>query len=111
MVRLTDPKGGVTLFGIDQKTHAIRTMGFTTPRGWHMRTYDYFVRLKNPDWLQARKVVLYYNGVKSNEVYWTKTTVNASVDEVIFPLPRALARGTIERSEITHVRNGLARAG
>ena len=89
MVRLTDPQGGVTLFGIDQKTHAIRTMGFATPRGWHLRTYDDFVRLKNPDWLQARKVVLYYNGVKANEVYWTKTTVNAPVDEGLFspPLP------------------------
>lgn len=84
MVRLTDPQGGITLFGIDQKTHAIRTMGFTTPRGWHWRTYDDFVRLKNPDWLQARKVTLFYNGVKANEVYWTKTSVNAPVDEGIF---------------------------
>lgn len=88
MVRLTDPKGGVTLFGIDQHTHAIRTMGFTTPRGWHQRTYDDFVRLKNPDWLQARKVVLFYNGVKSNEVYWTKTHVNVPVDPALFAVPR-----------------------
>ena len=89
LVRLTDPRGGVTLFGIDRATYAIRTMGFMTPRGWHLRTYDDFVRLKNPDWLQARKVTLYYNGVKANEVHWTKAVVNAPVDAKLFspPLP------------------------
>jgi hypothetical protein len=84
MVRLTDPKGGTTLFGIDQRSFAIRTMGFTTPRGWHMRTYADFVRLRNPDWLQARTVTLFYNGVKSNEVYWTRTTVDGPVDPSLF---------------------------
>ncbi len=88
MVRLTDPKGGTTLFGVDQRSFAIRSMGFTTPRGWHQRTYDHFVRLKNPDWLQARKVTLYYNGVKANEVYWARTLVNAPVDEALFAVPK-----------------------
>ena len=69
MVRLTDPQGGVTLFGVDQASFAVRTMGFMTPKGWHERQYDDFVRLKNPDWLQARSVTLYYNGVKSNTVF------------------------------------------
>ena len=87
LVRLTDPQGGATLFGIDRATYAIRTMGFTTPRGWHLRTYDDFVRLKNPDWLQARKVTLYYNGVKANEVYWAKAVVNAPIDEGLFRVP------------------------
>ena len=87
MVRLTDPQGGVTLFGIDQQSHAIRTMGFTTPRGWHLRVYDDFVRLKNPDWLQARKVTLYYNGVKQNEVIWRETRVNAAIDDAVFAPP------------------------
>ena len=87
MVRLTDPKGGVTLFGIDQKSYAIRSMGFNTPKGWHLRTYDDFERLKNPDWLQARKVTLYYNGIKSNEVYWTRTQVNVPVDDGLFSPP------------------------
>jgi hypothetical protein len=87
MVRLTDPQGGVTLFGIDQQSHAIRTMGFATPRGWHLRVYDDFLRLKNPDWLQARKVTLYYNGVKQNEVTWRETRVNAPIDDAIFAAP------------------------
>lgn len=87
MVRLTDPTGGITLFGVDQRSYAIRTMGFMTPRGWHMRTYDDFFTLRNPRWLQARKVTLFYNGVKANEVYWTKTVVNAPVDDRLFSPP------------------------
>jgi hypothetical protein len=88
IVRLTDPKGGETLFGIDAKSYAIRTMGFVTPKGWHVRTYDDFIRLRRPNWLQARKVTLYYNGVKANEVYWSKTVVNAPVDEALFTPPK-----------------------
>ena len=87
MVRLTDPQGGVTLFGIDQKSHAIHTMGFTTPRGWHERHYDDHVRLTNPQWLQARKVTLYYNGVKSNVVYWERWVINGPVDDAVFAPP------------------------
>ena len=88
MVRLTDPTGGVTLFGIDQRSSAIRTMGFMTPKGWHVRTYDDFVTVKNPRWLQARTVTLYYNGVKANTVYWTKTVVNGPVDDALFAPPK-----------------------
>lgn len=88
MVRLTDPSGGVTLFGIDQQSYAIRTMGFATPKGWHVRTYDDFVTLANPRWLQARHVTLYYNGVKANEVFWTETRVNAPIDDALFATPK-----------------------
>ncbi len=88
MVRLTDPTGGTTLFGVDRRSYAIRTMGFMTPKGWHQRTYDDFVALKNPRWLQARKVTLYYNGVKANTVYWTKTVVNGQVDGSLFTPPK-----------------------
>lgn len=87
-VRLTDPTGGVTLFGIDQRSSAIRTMGFMTPKGWHVRIYDDFVALKNPHWLQARTVTLYYNGVKANTVYWTMTVVNGPVDDALFAPPK-----------------------
>lgn len=88
MVRLTDPGGGVTLFGIDQASFAIRTMGFMTPKGWHVRTYDDFVRLARPRWLQARHVTLYYNGVKANEVFWTTTKVNAPIEDALFAPPK-----------------------
>jgi hypothetical protein len=87
MVRLTDPAGGVTLFGVDQASHAIRLMGFTTPRGWHERHYDDFVAQDNPRWLQARRVTLYYNGVKQNEVFWDRFVVNGPVDDAVFAPP------------------------
>lgn len=91
LVRLTDPKGGVTLFGIDRQSYAIRTMAFMTPRGWHERHYDDFVRLKNPDWLQARTVTLFYNGVKANTVYWRTVKVNQTIPPAVFKAPVGLS--------------------
>ncbi len=76
MIRITDPGGQQTLFGLDHLSHYIRYMGFTTPKGWHERTYDDFVMLQHPRWLQARTVTLFYNGVRSNTVYWTSVVVN-----------------------------------
>lgn len=87
MVRVTDPAGTATLFGIDKQSAAIRLAGFATPKGWHVRIYDDFIRLKNPEWLQARKVTLYYNGVKANEVFWQDVKVNAPVDPALFTPP------------------------
>jgi hypothetical protein len=85
MVRLTDPSGTESLFGIDAKSYAIRMVGFFTPRGWHVRTYDNFFRPKSmPNWLQAGKVTLTYNGVKQNEIHWTSVEVNAPVDDALF---------------------------
>ena len=86
-LRLTDPAGAETLFGIDRATYAIRTMEFATPKGWHLRTYDDFVRLESPRWLQARTVTLYYNGVKQNEVFWTDVQVNAPIERAMFSPP------------------------
>lgn len=84
MVRLTDPQGGVTLFGIDAKSFAIRSMGFATPRGWHVRTYDRFFRPPGTRWLQAGRVTLYYNGVKSNTVTWRRARIDAPIDPALF---------------------------
>lgn len=84
MVRLTDPQGGVTLFGIDRSSHAIRYMGFATPRGWHERLYDDFIRSDSPRWLQARHVTLRYNGVKANEVRWNSFAVDAPIPDAVF---------------------------
>ena len=83
-VRLTDPTGAVTLFGIDRASYAIRRMSFATPRGWHERIYDDFVRLKPSGWLQARSVTLYYNGVKQNTVHWRDAVVDGPIDDALF---------------------------
>jgi hypothetical protein len=93
MVRLTDPSG--SLFGIDRKSHAVRMVGFATPRGWHQRTYGNFFRPKSiPKWLQAGVVTLYYNGVKQNEVHWQSVEINEPLDPETFIVPNSTDRLT-----------------
>lgn len=84
IVELTDPTGTKSLFGVDKESFAIRMVGFRTPKGWHVRTYQDFITLENPRWLQARRVTLYYEGRKANEVFWTSYQVNADVDPKLF---------------------------
>ena len=84
-VRVTDPAGTATLFGIDQSSHVIRMVGFATPTGWHVRHYDDFVQA--PGWTQARKVTLYYNGVIANQVFWTDWEVNRPLAADLFAPP------------------------
>ena len=89
MVRLTDPKASESLFAIDKQTYAVRSVGFATPRGWHVRTYDKFFRPKSmPKWLQAGVVTLYYNGVKQNEIHWDSVVINHDIDPAIFMAPQ-----------------------
>lgn len=91
LVRVTDPAGSSTLFGIDKADFRVRLAGFLTPKGWHVRTYDRFFTLDSPRWVQPGRVTLYYNGVKQNEVIWEKATVNPPLDPALFapnaPLP------------------------
>lgn len=91
MIRVIDPRGAATLFGVDRESRFIRYMGFTTPRGWHERIYDDFVMLESPRWLQAREVTLFYNGVRANTVRWRKAVVDAPLDEAVFAVPAHLA--------------------
>ena len=84
-VRVTDPAGTATLFGIDKASHVIRMVGFATPTGWHVRHYDDFVQA--PGWTQARKVTLYYNGVIANQVFWTDWKVNPVLRPGLFDPP------------------------
>lgn len=90
MVRVIDPAGVPTLFGIDAKRHFIRYMGFATPRGWHERVYDDFVVGRSPRWLQARTVTLFYNGVRQNTVHWRRFTVGKPIPDSLFSPPRDL---------------------
>lgn len=38
-VRVTDPTGAHTVFGIDRQTYAVRSAGWSTPKGFHQRLY------------------------------------------------------------------------
>lgn len=87
MVRIVDPGGAATLFGIDRESRFIRYMGFRTPRGWHERHYGDFVRLTDPDWVQARTVTLFYDGVRANTVYWRTAEVGGAIPDEVFTPP------------------------
>jgi hypothetical protein len=82
MVRVTDPSGTQTLFGVDKARAFIRLAGFATPKGWHVRVYDDFA--VQPGWTQPRSVTLYYNGVKQNVVNWERWRVNPPLDRALF---------------------------
>lgn len=90
MIRIIDPGGSATLFGIDADTHYIRYMGFATPRGWHERIYDDFVVRQNPRWVQAREVTLFYNGVRQNSVHWRHFEVGSAIPDTLFAPPARL---------------------
>ena len=95
LVRIVDPQGQPTLFGFDRESRFVRYMAFRTPRGWHERVYDDFVRLPESGWVQARTVTLLYDGVKANTVYWRDVRIGEPVAQEIFAppqLPKASAK-------------------
>jgi hypothetical protein len=53
-----------------------------------IRHHDDCIRLSNPDWLQARKLTLYHNGVQANVVVWDRWVINGAVDEAVFAPPQ-----------------------
>lgn len=89
LIRIIDPAGAQTLFGLDKRSRFIRYMGFATPRGWHERIYDDFFLLEEPRFLQAGTVTLFYNGVKQNTVRWKKAAVGSPLDPAVFAQPSA----------------------
>ncbi len=90
LVRVIDPQGQATLFGFDRLTGFIRYMAFDSPRGFHERHYDDFTTLETgpgAGWVQARVVTLYYDGVKSNTVYWAEVAVGEAIEPSVFMPP------------------------
>ena len=83
-IRVTDPQGGDTMFGIAQTDYAILKVAFDTPRGWHERIYSDFFSRPESNWKQPGLVRLYYNGIKQNAVRWTTFIVN---DPAIIQFP------------------------
>lgn len=88
LVRIVDPQGQETLFGFDTESRFIRYMAFDSSRGFHERLYDDFVRLPDSGWVQARDVTLFYDGVKSNTVFWRDVAVGEPINTEVFTAPR-----------------------
>lgn len=87
LVRITDPQGAETLFGFDIESGFITYLAFDTPRGFHERLYNDFVKLEN-GWVQARSVTLLYDGVMSNTVLWKEVVVGERIDSKVFSAPQ-----------------------
>ena len=90
VIRVNDPEGGKTLFGIAADDYAILWLGFATARGWHERRYSDFYRNPDVSFVQPGRVRLYYDGVKQNEIIWSTYALNPDLDRHLFQLlPRA----------------------
>ncbi len=87
-VKITDPTGGVTIFGVDMRDYSIRTVEYDTSRGWHQRIYSDFETKANPGFRQATRVRFYYNGVKTVDAKWQTWTVNEPISDTVFELKK-----------------------
>jgi len=85
-LRVTDPSGTDTLFGIDADSYAIRLVAWETPQGWHQRTYSNFYWLDNPGFLQPGRVRLYYDGIKTADINWRTAQVDTPMADELFVL-------------------------
>ena len=77
-VRVTDPSGAATLFGIDMKEFLVRQAAWSAPKGWHHRIYTDYYKLKS-GFMQPGRVRLYYNGVKEVDIRWTSATIGEPI--------------------------------
>ena len=87
-IRVTDPIGGETQFAIAHEDHAILSVAFDTERGWHQRIYSDFYSNPGVNWVQPRRVRLFYNGIKANEVIWTRHKIDVDLPDCLFSLPQ-----------------------
>jgi len=76
IVRVIDPAGQVTLFGIDKSNFDIRSVLYDTPQGWHQRIYSDFMWSDAPAFREAGRVRFYYDGVLTVDVDWREMAVN-----------------------------------
>lgn len=83
-IRVTDPAGQTTVFGIDQKDFSIRSAAWQTTRGWHRRIYSDFYRVG--EFLQPGRVRHYYDGVKSVDIRWTSAEIGTPIPDDMFVL-------------------------
>jgi hypothetical protein len=88
LIKVTDPVGGTTQFAIAHDDYAILKVGFDTERGWHERIYSDFYTNPGVNWVQPKRVRLYYDGVKANEVIWTRFLIDQNLPDCLFQLPQ-----------------------
>jgi hypothetical protein len=91
-VRVTDPTGTRTLFGIDQQTYAVRSAGWQTPKGFHQRLYSDFYTV-GEHFVQPGRVRHYYDGVKAVDIRWTSAEIGQPIPDAVFVLGPSVESG------------------
>jgi hypothetical protein len=92
-VRVTDPGGTRTLFGVDRETYAVLSAGWQTPKGFHQRVYSDFYRVGERGFLQPGRVRHYYDGVKSVDIRWTSAEIGQPIPDAMFVLGPGVESG------------------
>lgn len=84
-VKVTDPSGAWTVFGIDQKEALVRYAAWQAPKGFHHRIYTSYYKLPS-GFMQPGRVRLYYNGAKEVDIQWTSATIGEPIPPDTFVL-------------------------
>jgi len=101
-IRVTDPSGEATLFGIDTGDFRILSAAWQSPRGWHERRYSDFYRVGSEGFLQPGRVRHYYEGVKSVDIRWTSAEIGTPIPGSTFVFPYPPTNGTTTMERINH---------
>jgi len=91
-VRVTDPTGTRTLFGVDRQTFAVRSAGWQTPKGFHQRLYSDFYKV-GEHFVQPGRVRHFYDGVKAVDIRWTSAEIGEPIPDAIFVLGPSVESG------------------
>ena len=85
-VRVKDPAGTRTLFGIDKEFFYVLSAQWQTTKGWHMRQYSEFYQLTDSRFLQPGRVRHYYDGVKTVDIHWRSAEIGQPIADSTFVL-------------------------
>ncbi len=85
-VRVKDPSGTRTLFGIDKEHFYVLSASWQTTKGWHMRQYSEFYQLTDNRFLQPGRVRHYYDGVKTVDIHWRSAEIGQPIPDSTFVL-------------------------
>jgi len=92
-IRVTDPTGTRTLFGVDRQDFSVRSASWQTPKGLHQRLYSDFYRVGDAGFLQPGRVRHYYDGVKSVDIRWTSAVIGEPIPDSVFVLGPSVRSG------------------
>lgn len=85
-VRVKDPSGTQTLFGVDQQDFNVRSAQWRTTKGWHQRIYSNFYRVPGSKFLQPGRVRHFYDSAKAVDINWTSAEIGAPIADEVFVL-------------------------